>query len=80
MAKLLLHPPLGSFCFSLDVFLTVNRRLVAVHAGVLVVSADKIGPTMAVLRLDVQRNIEVSKQGLSCLQSGSLGLTAIIAP
>jgi len=25
---------------------------------------DKIGPTMAVLRLDVQRNIEVSKQGI----------------
>jgi hypothetical protein len=33
------------------------------------VSADKIGPTMAVLRLDVQRNIEVSNLNKAILLS-----------
>ena len=42
-------------------------------------SADKIGPTMAVLRLDVQRNIEVSKQGI-LLSPWLLRLTAISIP
>lgn len=37
------------------------------HGVACCVCADKIGPTMAVLRLDVQRNIEVSKQDLLLL-------------
>jgi hypothetical protein len=37
---------------------------------VVLLCADKIGPTMAVLRLDVQRNIEVSKQDLSFSSPG----------
>jgi len=44
---------------------------------VVLLCADKIGPTMAVLRLDVQRNIEVSKQDLLSFSSPGLRLLGV---
>jgi len=73
--------PLGGLLLNSDVFffsLTVvlNGDL-AMAWCVLLLCADKIGPTMAVLRLDVQRNIEVSKQDLLSFSSPGLRLLGV---
>jgi hypothetical protein len=63
--------PLGGLLLDSDVFpLTVAWCVVFL-------CADKIGPTMAVLRLDVQRNIEVSKQDLLSFSSPGLILLGV---
>ena len=73
--------PRGGLLLNSDVFFSLTVVLngdLAMAWCVVLLCADKIGPTMAVLRLDVQRNIEVSKQDLLSFSSPGLRLGVLL--